>query len=137
MARTKSADKPLPMTAAQARTFEGGESLAAFMAVAELLLARKDEDESFSECECEPYADVFTFNRWLAQGYAVKKGQVSLHHTAWIPMKSRDVDAPPPKEGGEAESRARLRPTFVYLFCRCQVSKAPTTGKRSTKKGGK
>ena len=30
---------------------------------------------AFAECGCEPYADVFTFNRWKAQGYFVRRGE--------------------------------------------------------------
>lgn len=30
---------------------------------------------SMLKCRCQPYDDVFTFKRWLAQGLAVQKGQ--------------------------------------------------------------
>ena len=29
-------------------------------------------------CGCEPYKDVFTYNRWLALGYQVQRGERSI-----------------------------------------------------------
>lgn len=54
------------MTAETARTFNGY-SVANAVTVTAALRDRG--------CSCEPYADVFTFNRWRAQGRTVRKGE--------------------------------------------------------------
>lgn len=122
------------MTAYEARYFEGGQSLKAIVAVAEALAERNEADEAFDECECEAYTDVFTFNRWLAQGMAVQRGQRAIRHLAWIPMSGgqtaeAESDGDTPIDGEQA-TRRRLRQKITYLFCRCQVAHVlPKAGK--------
>lgn len=95
------------MTAEDARTF-GSYSVANAVRVTQILT-----------CGCEPYRDVFTFRRWLAQGFAVQRGQ----HAVKIPvvkMIEREN-----RETGERETRRVLGSGAV--FCRCQV--APVAGR--------
>lgn len=63
--------------------------------------------------ECRAYSDIFTFRRWLAQGYVVKKGERGTKVTTWIPVRD-------PDDGEQVEAR-RARPKTAVLFCRHQV----------------
>ena len=76
-------------------------------------------------CGCEPYVDVFTFGRWIAQGYAVQKGQKALRLSVVRESVRED------KETGELT----VRKVFVAgaVFCRCQVAVITTP---ATAKGG-
>lgn len=70
-------------------------------------------------CDCEPYEDVFTFNRWLAQGFAVQKGQKAVRITTWVDTRPTDRD----DDGDDAPSKTRppKRPHTSFVFCRHQV----------------
>jgi len=72
-------------------------------------------------CGCQPYQDVFTYNRWLAQGYQVQRGEHSLK-LGIIKEVERETD------NGETE----LRKIFgnAHVFCRHQVK--PIDGKQGT-----
>jgi len=62
-------------------------------------------------CGCEPYADVFTFRRWIAQGFVVRRGEKAIK----IPVVvEREAD----EEGAEP---VRLLRTSA-VFCRCQLA---------------
>ena len=78
-------------------------------------------------CSCQPRQDVFTFNRWIAQGFAVQRGQ---HAAVKVPVKkvirSQDLIT------GEDRIKAFL--TSSALFCRCQV--APIAGKAQSSSTG-
>ena len=65
-------------------------------------------------CNCQPYRDVFTFKRWLAQGYAVQKGQKALR----LPLV-KDVE-----EAGDDGETVKVRRVLgmSFVFCRCQVA---------------
>jgi len=65
-------------------------------------------------CNCQPYRDVFTFKRWLAQGYAVKKGEKALR----LPLV-KDVE-----EAGDDGETVKVRRVLgmSFVFCRCQVA---------------
>lgn len=65
--------------------------------------------------ECRAYADIFTFGRWLAQGYVVKKGEQGTKVTTWIPM-------PEPDDGERGVAR-RTRSKTAILYCRHQVKR--------------
>jgi len=93
------------MTPEQARSFDRF-SLANAMLVA---LQRKG-------CGCSAYEDVFTFNRWKAQGMSVKRGQKSIT----LPLV-RNVEVED-QETGEETTRRLL--TSSHVFCRCQVEKS-------------
>lgn len=60
-------------------------------------------------CGCEPYADVFTFPRWIAQGFVVRKGQKAIK----IPVIVSKIDT----ESNETIKLFRAS----AVFCRCQV----------------
>ncbi len=64
--------------------------------------------KSALSCGCEPYKDIFTFGRWIAQGYAVKKGEKAIK----IPVV-RTED----KEDGTTAKIFHNSP----VFCRHQV----------------
>ena len=60
------------------------------------------------KCGCQPYQDVFTYNRWRALGYQVKRGQKAVR----IPVI---ID----KENEDGEHVKRFWRSSV--FCRHQV----------------
>lgn len=93
------------MTAEQARTFER------FSPVnAAVLLATAQENG----CNCAPYSDWFTYNRWLAQGLQVQRGQRGVKLPT-IVHKQIEKD-------GKTE-KISIKKTYA-VFCRCQVAPA-------------
>lgn len=67
---------------------------------------------------CRAYADIFTFRRWRALGFVVRKGEKGTTITTWIPIKRDD----------NTEARTtRRRPKRAVLFCRHQVE--PVAGR--------
>ena len=90
------------MTPGQARSFDRF-SVASAMQVA---LQR-------TGCGCNAYEDVFTFNRWKAQGMSVKRGERSIVLPMVRTIETEDA------ETGEERSRRLL--TSSHVFCRCQV----------------
>jgi antirestriction protein ArdC len=66
------------------------------------------------EGTCEAYVDIFTFRRWRAQGYRVRKGEKGTAVTTWITTEPRT------DEGDEKPAR---RPKRAVLFCRHQVER--------------
>lgn len=109
---TKTAPTRPAMTPDDAKTF-AGTSLASCMQIYQAVADRKAEGVH-TECECEPYEDIFTFGRWRALGQAVKKGEKALRIVSFAKGKSRTD-----QEGNEVEGR--LFPTSLCLFCRCQT----------------
>jgi hypothetical protein len=95
------------MTAEQATTFEHGPSIPNMLAVLDDLRTRH-----VCQGDCQPYRDVFTYNRWLAQGQQVQRGQ----HGARIPVIVH-ADQEDPEGNRQAFT---MRRTSV-VFCRCQV----------------
>jgi hypothetical protein len=90
------------MTPEEARQFDG-------VSVANYAMAKA----AFASCGCEPYADVFTFNRWRAQGYYVRRGE----HGVKLPIiKSRTVED---RETGDEKTIKIMGSSHV--FCRHQV----------------
>lgn len=63
---------------------------------------------------CRAYTDIFTFRRWRAQGFVVRKGETGTTVTAWI------ADKTPDDEGNE---NVRRRPKRAVVFCRHQVER--------------
>ena len=66
-------------------------------------------------CGCEPYKDVFTFNRWKAQGFIVMKGQ----HGVKIPVVGTNIKYD--DNTGQDVSKKYFSNSAV--FCRHQVIK--------------
>lgn len=66
------------------------------------------------KCGCKPYEDIFTFNRWKAQGWFVRKGEKGVRLDVFAKVK--EVDA----AGVEREKKY---PRATTVFCRCQVEK--------------
>lgn len=63
--------------------------------------------------ECRAYVDIFTFKRWLAQGYLVKKGEHGTQITTWIPISKKQDDG--------TKKIVGKKPRTVTVFCRHQV----------------
>ncbi len=63
--------------------------------------------------ECRAYTDIFTFRRWRAQGYQVRRGEKGTAVTTWITSPAEDEKA-----------RVVRRPRRAVLFCRHQVEQA-------------
>lgn len=66
-------------------------------------------------CNCQPYVDWFTFDRWIAQGKCVKKGE---HGIRLIAYQNRTIED---KQKGDGSKKEVRMPARVYVFCRCQV----------------
>jgi hypothetical protein len=62
--------------------------------------------------ECTAYEDWFTFNRWIAQGKVVQKGQKGTKITVYIPKEEKLRDG---------SKKKVLVPKDVACFCRHQV----------------
>ena len=67
-------------------------------------------------CGCQAYEKVFTFNRWKAQGFSVKRGEKSISLPLVRNVESED------EETGEVKTHKLLASSHV--FCRCQVEEA-------------
>jgi N-terminal domain of anti-restriction factor ArdC len=65
--------------------------------------------------ECRAYSDIFTFRRWLAQGYVVKKGERGTKVTTWIPV-------PEPDEGEQGTARRTRPKTAVRVGTRWNLA---------------
>ena len=65
-------------------------------------------------CECKPYIDCFTYARWQAQGYQVRRGE---HGTKiGILIETRKVN-------DEGLEYTETRPWSTTVFCKHQVDK--------------
>jgi len=62
-------------------------------------------------CGCKPYEDVFTFRRWLAQGFVVQRGQKAIKLPVIVDEER--------EEDGEIKPSRRF--VTGAVFCRCQV----------------
>ena len=67
-------------------------------------------------CQCQPYEDWYTYKRWLAQGYQVKRGEHGVRLSTFVEMTKTD------DEGNKVN--VGKRPWTSIVFCRCQVEKA-------------
>jgi len=69
-------------------------------------------------CECEAYRDWYTYRRWQAQGYQVRRGEhgVKLLTYAEVKVKADGDD-------GATTTTTRRRPVATTVFCRCQVDR--------------
>jgi len=109
--RTRHQAKRPPMTPEQAISFERFSLANAAMVMRQL------------HCKCNPYEDVFTYGRWKAQGYQVRRGEHGIH----IPTIS--TTHPPVEldnDGEEVQPQPRARKLFhnSVVFCRCQVDRS-------------
>jgi hypothetical protein len=69
--------------------------------------------KSILTCACNPYQDVFTFNRWKAQNMCVNKGSHGIHLPLVKVIDETDAN------GNKTQTRKVLGQSVV--FCRCQV----------------
>lgn len=104
---TTSARRP-KMTAKEAQSFEVYSEKNAEIAESEL--------QAVNGCECVAYEDIFTYNRWLALGMQVQKGEKSTR--VEVPIFKTIID-----EDTKAEKRIKIGSRMVPVFCRCQVKK--------------
>ena len=100
-----------PMTADEARSFPAGERVSSIIRVTQALTER-----ALPDCHCEPYTDVFTFRRWIAQGRAVRKGE----HGIPLPVVVERTTVATDELGDETSRTARILQRS-YVFCRCQT----------------
>lgn len=98
------------MTAEEATTFDRFSLLNA---------ATLEEAAALKGCGCRAYEDWFTYNRWLAQGMQVQRGE----HGTKI-----EVIIHSEKEDANGQVVARSFPRVSTVFCRCQVQPATATG---------
>lgn len=84
-----------PITAEQAMSFN------------RYSVANASQVQSRLKCGCEPYRDVFTYNRWRALGLQVMRGQKAIK----LPIIIED------EEDGEVKKRFWT----AAVFCRHQV----------------
>lgn len=90
---------------------------------------------AFEQCGCSAYEDVFTFARWKAQGYQVRKGEHGVKISTYAPITRKD-----PETGADAV--VGTRPWTSTVFCRCQVdatgeSKPASSGTRRVRRESK
>lgn len=85
---------------------------------ASLILGALEESGRCNDV-CQPYMDIFTFNRWKAQGYSVMKGEhgFKVPVVRKVEVKNRAHESNP--EAPEKKSISIAN--GVPLFCRCQV----------------
>jgi len=64
-------------------------------------------------CACEAYRDWFTYRRWKAQGYQVRRGEHGVRLTTFVEKVVTDDET--------GEEKITKRPWKTTVFCRCQV----------------
>ena len=121
----KAAARPV-MTASDATRFSVY-SVSSELQVNAAIRTRRDSG-IHGGCTCRAYDDVFTFNRWIAQGSAVVKGEKALHVSSFVPAKGAAGDEP--QDAAAAGTSCRMIPKTVFLFCRCQVAVIPARVKK-------
>jgi hypothetical protein len=67
-------------------------------------------------CNCEPYEDIFTFNRWSLQGFKINKGEHALKIITYVKFDIKN------EKTGEI-IKTISKPKSTCVFCRCQVTK--------------
>lgn len=104
MAATQAPPRP-QMTPEDARTFDyHSEAHAQFLA----------QVAAERGCQCKPYVDWFTYDRWQALGRQVQRGEKAVRLRSFAPVRKRD------EQSGE-ERIVGKRPRAVFVFCRCQT----------------
>ena len=73
-------------------------------------------------CQCQPYEDWFTYKRWLAQGYQVKRGEHGVRLSTFVEMTKTDDDG--------NKTIIGKRPWRSTVFCRCQVEESANDANR-------
>src|SRR6266542_49520 len=71
--------------------------------------------QACSERTCRAYRDIFTYRRWRAQGYRVRRGETGTAVTTWIATT---------RIGEDDEPVVVRRPKRTVLFCRHRVAPA-------------
>lgn len=108
--RTRSAEMaPIFASAAEARSFETYSEANAMLA----MLGR--------DCGCLAYEDIFTFSRWEAQGFRVRKGEKARRVPCPTPIYRKNPVTGKREKVLDDDGRPVMRKRMVPLFCRCQV----------------
>ena len=97
----------MKQTAEEARTFER------FSIGNATTLARAAVERG---CECRPYEDWYTYNRWLAQGMQVQKDEHGVKLGVIVRQDRKQT-----QEDGTEKTTTVSRPWTTTVFCRCQV----------------
>lgn len=98
------------MTAAEARDFE--------------MYSERNAATAENGCEtgeCVAYESIFTFNRWIAQGRVVKKGQKATF--VEMPKFVEKID-----EATGEKKKVRTGTIRVAVFCKCQTKALDKSG---------
>jgi hypothetical protein len=83
-------------------------------------------------CSCHAYVDVFTPQRWMAQGLQVRQGEKAIKIPTYRlgrgPKQKTDyidprLDEYLESQGKQAQSALRFS-GFSSVFCRCQVTRS-------------
>jgi len=99
------------MTAQEATTFQSP-SLSN-EAIVNAARSQRAESGLYPQCKCQPYQDTFTYARWKAQGFQVRKGEKALAKVVVVrEWTGQD------KDGKEI---VKQYPSGASVFCRCQV----------------
>ncbi len=69
-------------------------------------------DRGTCKGECVPYQDIFTYERWRAQGFQVKRGEHGVKLSVLVHRTREDDD------GNTVDYSV---PQTTAVFCRCQV----------------
>lgn len=102
------------MTAEEARTFERySEANVQLIGAA---IRTRAEAGTHADCTCKAYQDIFTYDRWQALGFQVKRGETKLVSVTTMREKKDD-----------AGNVIGKYPWYSALFCRCQVKAKSTT----------
>jgi hypothetical protein len=107
-AATTTKNRKPSMTADEAKAFDTFSEQNAATVETELAERR--------DCGCEPYVDVFTFGRWIAQGYVVRRGEKAIRIPVIVRKRQKNPDT------GEIEVVNAGR-RMVNVFCRHQVKR--------------
>ena len=103
---TRGREPQRKLTPEEATSFDRYSATNAAQAIAQLV------ESGACSGTCEPYQDIFTYKRWLAQGYQVQRGQHGARLTIVVHGSKADD-----KTGDTVEYS---RPWHTTVFCRHQ-----------------
>ena len=72
----------------------------------------EDAVQAVMNCNCKAYVDIFTFQRWKAQGKRVPKGAIKV--TIMLPKTVKTL--------AETPDTPTFMPKTLNVWCRCQVT---------------
>jgi len=84
-------------------------------------------------CDCQPYTDVYTYNRWQEFGLTPAEGSKAAVYVPTRATRYFRIEGDP--ETDPETVHADTRPTRAALFCRCQVVPRDRNRRRRRRKG--